>query len=250
MTFLQTNHPPLKSGPSSSPRSGNTCCGYHAGAAAGSSKFRPRMPFASMVGRPSGTPSVSACWTTPASSAPGGTKRTAAGHPMMRLDHPPPTCVDGLEASSEPLSGGARKALKKELRKAHAMTTILAAQSREARKGRCPDKAGRPTSRRKLERENVGGWRANRSVAVRRPGGQWRPWLASDRMLALQDGARHRSRRPRPPADDVHSRLSQSASVSEMRQDWPPAGRHAATTRAARPLSPAPGLNPCATCTR
>jgi hypothetical protein len=65
-----------------------------------------------------------------------------------------------------PLSGGARKALAKELGKARAMTRMLAAQSAEMRaKGEALIQQADKTSLRKLERADVERRRADRPVA-------------------------------------------------------------------------------------
>ena len=62
-----------------------------------------------------------------------------------------------------PLSGGDRKALTKELGKARAMTSILAAQSAEMRaKGEALIQQADRLALRKLERADVERWRADR----------------------------------------------------------------------------------------
>ena len=60
-------------------------------------------------------------------------RKTAAGRPSSPSDRSPASFRIAPKHHPTPLSGGDRKALKKELGKARAMTGILAAQSDELR---------------------------------------------------------------------------------------------------------------------
>jgi hypothetical protein len=71
--------PAPRSGRSGCPMYNDICCGSPAAAAAAPSKSRRQMPSAYTAPRPSGRPSGNACSTTPVSSGPAGTKKTAAG---------------------------------------------------------------------------------------------------------------------------------------------------------------------------
>jgi hypothetical protein len=115
-----------------------------------------------------------------------------------------------------PLSGGDRKALKKELGKARAM-----AVGRNAGQGRGHAAAGRQAVLRKLERADVGRRRADRPIADNRPSHQRRLFLAGDPVLPLQDAERRRSRGDgsirRPPSCTT----SPAPALPQMRQSRP-----------------------------
>lgn len=68
------------------------------------------------------------------------------------------------------LSGGDRKALAKEHGRARAMTSILAAQSADARaKGEALIRTAHKLLAEKLEGTFLGQWRSNRSISYDRP---------------------------------------------------------------------------------
>jgi hypothetical protein len=97
--------------------------------AAGQSISRRQTPPGSTVRTRSGKMSVSGCSTTPARSEPGVLRKTAAGRPSTYLRRQ----SMAPKYDPTPLSGGDRKALTKEFRKARAMANILSAQPAEMR---------------------------------------------------------------------------------------------------------------------
>lgn len=119
-------------------RSRAMCCGSGVSDVPGSSKSRRRTPFASMGNMRSGRMLDRTCWTRPARIERGGTKRTAAGPPSNSPDRTSLYCASSWirmapKYHPTPLSGGDRKALKKELGNSRAMATILSARSAEVR---------------------------------------------------------------------------------------------------------------------
>jgi hypothetical protein len=127
-----------------------------------------------------------------------------------------------------PLSGGARKALAKELGKARAMANILAAQSVEIRaKGATMIQQA---DKLLCESWNDGMWsdgETDRSVAHHRPGRELP--LAGDQVRALQDAERRRPRGDEAPAEHLRARSRQPASLLQMRQGGPASIRDSAT---------------------
>lgn len=102
------------------------------------SKSRRRTPCASMGNMRSGRMLDRGCWTRPARIERGCTKRTAAGPPSNSPDRTSLDCASSWirmapKYHPTPLSGGDRKALKKELSNSRAMATILFARSAEVR---------------------------------------------------------------------------------------------------------------------
>ena len=161
------------------------CCGSGAVSATEPSKYKPQMRFVCLGRmRPGKTPAGRSSTAIP-ENARAATRTTAAGQPMRKYH-------------ATPLSGGDRKALNKEPRKASGMTIMLAREATELRaKGEaliqrptiCPARAGtsgcgasesRSTRRRQSTRPSTAASRGCRSSAraARRPA-TW-TWLRSN----------------------------------------------------------------------
>jgi hypothetical protein len=121
-----------------------------------------------------------------------------------------------------PLSGGDRKALKKELGKARAMTNILAAQSAEMRaKGEAMiQQADKLLCESWNERMWSDGEPIDPSPTIDQAVNGGFP-LAGDPVRALQDAERRRPGGDEAPADDLRARSRQPAALPQMRQGGP-----------------------------
>ena len=131
-------------------------------------------------------------------------RKTAAGRPSSPSDRSPASFRMAPKHHPTPLSGGDRKALKKELGKARAMTGILAAQSDELRaKG---DALIRQADRLLAESWNERMWADGEPIdpspTVDQAINGGYPWL---QMRALQGAEPGRSRCPAPSAENFRS---------------------------------------------
>jgi hypothetical protein len=116
-----------------------------------------------------------------------------------------------------PLSGGDRKALNKELGKARAMTTILAAQSAEAgAKGEALiQQADKLLAESWNERMWANGEPMDPSPTVDQAISGGFPWLEIECSRC-----KSRFGGPAPSAHNLHSRSRQPSALPEVRQGW------------------------------
>jgi hypothetical protein len=156
---------------------------------------------------------------------------------MGRFAYGRPLRFDGTMAPKyhpTPLSGGDRKALKKELVKSRAMTGILAEQSEQKR--RVGEALIREADNLACQSWNEKMWSdggpIDPSPTIEQAINGGFPWLEIEcsRCRAKRDG---RLVRPATAADDMRARSCRAPDLSEVQSGWQASGHDAAPARAA-----------------